>query len=257
MKQESNDPKPHWEKVTIEGKHYLTAEIPEQHSSRGASWMRKIDAKGFQILLTQGLAKDFHRKYSDRDETFKLLDYLRTVFPAVASRKTVEVSSSILAVLASAGIKIVPESPGKHSVSEGTAEFIENIEIIKSLVGSSEFMGAVPIAGAFVLQIFRRMYESIALRAFGKLDLTAEQVLWVIGTILRDVGRMLRKEQYSASKGRANTELLDTLRVIRTHQVKQLKPREVRKALEFAGIYVPNDEALRIFEWRAKKKGQL
>jgi hypothetical protein len=40
-------------------------------------------------------------------------------------------------------------------------------------------------------------------------------------------------------------------------QVEKLKPTEVRNALEFAGIHVPDGEALRIFEWRAKKKGQL
>jgi hypothetical protein len=257
VKQKSNDPKPHWEKVRIDGKNYLRAEIPEQHSSRSASWMKKIDAEGFQILLTRGLAKDFHTKHRNRDDTFKLLDYLGSVFPAAASKKTIEVSSSILAILASAGIEVGPQYAGKQTVSEGTAEFIENVEGIKALIGSSEFMGAVPIAGAFVLLIFRRMYESIARGAFGKVDLTPEQMQWTLGTVLRDFGRMLRKEPVASSKGRANTELLEMLRVIRTHQVEKLKPKEVKKALEFAGTHVPNDEALRIFEWRAKKKGQL
>ncbi len=219
--------------------------------------MKKIDSEGFQILVTQGLAKDFDAKYGDRDETHKLLDYLGSVFPAVASKKTIEVSSSILAVLASAGIKDVPKSAGKQSVSEGTAEFIENVEIVKALINSSEFMGAVPVAGAFVLLILGRMYESIANNTFGKLDLTVEQMQWTIGTVLRDIGRLLRKEPIPASKGRANTELLETLRSIRKHQIKKLKPNEVTEALEFAGIHVANDEALRIFEWRAKKKGQL
>jgi hypothetical protein len=100
-------------------------------------------------------------------------------------------------------------------VNEQTAKFLENVEIVKALADSSEFMGAVPIAGSFVLLILRGMYESIALRAFGKLDLTAENVQWTLGTVLRDLGRMLRKERVGMSKGRANTELLETLRIIR------------------------------------------
>jgi hypothetical protein len=73
-----------------------------------------------------------------------------------------------------------------------TAKFLENVEIVKALADSSEFMGAVPIAGGSVLLILRGMYESIALRGFGKLDLTAENVQWTLGTVLRDLGRMLR-----------------------------------------------------------------
>lgn len=142
-------------------------------------------------------------------------------------------------------------------MDEQTAKFVENIEMIKALLDCPEFISKLPIGGGFVLLILRGMYESTALKSFGKLDLTAEEVQWTLGTVLRDLGRTLRKERPSTLKGRANAELLEILRTIRTHQVKKLKPKELRAALEFAGVHVPNDEALRLFEWRAKKKGQL
>ena len=115
----------------------------------------------------------------------------------------------------------------------------------------------IPIAGGFLLTILEQMYIGVAQQTFGKLELTSDQMLWTFGTVLRDLGRELRRERAKLPKGRANTELLELLRVIRSHQKNKLKTREVRQVLEYAGVHVPADEALRIFEWRAKKKGQL
>jgi hypothetical protein len=74
------------------------------------------------------------------------------------------------------------------------------------------------------------------------------------------LGKTLKERKpipISVGKGRANVELLELIRQIRTHQVKKLKPSELKQALEYAGYHISDEEALRLFEWRAKKKGQL
>src|SRR5438132_485357 len=58
-------------------------------------------------------------------------------------------------------------------------------------------------------------------------------------------------------KGGINTELVDLIRTIRKHQLKRLKTREVLEILTYVGIHVPDEEGLRVFEWRARKKGLL
>ena len=85
-------------------------------------------------------------------------------------------------------------------------------------------------------------------------------ILWTAGATLEWLGKMLKERKpipINVGKGRANVELLELIRNIRTHQVKKLKPTELRQALEYAGYHVSDEEALRLFEWRAKKKGKL
>src|SRR6266404_4374223 len=101
-------------------------------------------------------------------------------------------------------------------------------------------------------------YSEIALHKFGTRELNVDQGFWTAGATLEWFGKMLKERKpipISVGKGRANVELLELIRQIRTHQVKKLKPTELREALEYAGYHVSDEEALRLFEWRAKKKG--
>ncbi len=91
-------------------------------------------------------------------------------------------------------------------------------------------------------------------------ELTGNQMSWAVGATLEWLGKMLKAGKpipiYS-DKGRAGVERLELIRTIRAHQKRKLTPKEMRQVLEYAGYHVSDAEALRLFEWRAKKKGQL
>ena len=142
-------------------------------------------------------------------------------------------------------------------MDEINARFIDNVALLNAIVDSPRGKQAFTIGTSFLLLILRNQYDSVARRKFGTRKLTDEEIAWTIGTVLRDLGRSLRNELVEPPKGRANAELLELLKLVRDHQIKKLKPGEFKQILQYAGVRVPEGDALRIFEWRAKKKGQL
>lgn len=142
-------------------------------------------------------------------------------------------------------------------MDETNARFIDNVALLNAIVDSPKGKQAFTIGTSFLLLTLRNQYDAVARRKFGTRKLTDEEIAWTIGTVLRDLGRSLRNELVEPPKGRANAELLELLKLIRDHQIKKLKPGEFKQILQYAGVRVPEGDALRIFEWRAKKKGQL
>jgi hypothetical protein len=150
--------------------------------------------------------------------------------------------------------------PGERRLPENTARLFENVQMVDELLQQPEFIKRLPVALGFALMFAQNVYSGIALQKFGTKNLNADQMAWTAGATLEWFAKLLKKEKpvdLGVGKGRADVERLQLIRKIREHQKEKLKPKELKQALEYAGYFVSDEEALRLFEWRAKKKGQL
>lgn len=225
-------------------------------------WADKIDKEGLDYLSGLRLAKQVANKVDDPDKARKIITKaLPKLFPGFAQGRTTVITAELLEKVKQTGMPPFKGlQPGEHKLPENTARLFENFEMIDNLINEPEFMKTLPMVGAFGLTFLQDVYSRIGLHKYGTRDLTVDQGFWTAGATLEWLGKMLQERKavplYS-DKGRANVELLELIRTIRGHQTKKLTPREMRQALEYAGYYVSDEEALRLFEWRAKKKGQL
>jgi hypothetical protein len=224
------------------------------------AWTKKLDKECLQFLAGVRYAKWADKAIKDPKEARKFVtDVLPKLFPGFAQGRKMVITSELLQSLEAAGMPMGENfKPGEHKLPENTARIFENLEMIQELFNEAEFRKISPIIAAFGLMFVQDVYSGIAIHKFGTRDLSVDQMFWTAGATLEWFGRMLRERKPpDLGKGRANVELLELIRTIRAHQAKKLTPTELRQALEYAGYHVSDEEALRLFEWRAKKKGQL
>jgi len=137
------------------------------------------------------------------------------------------------------------------------------IDIAKFISGILEEGGPQAREGiSFVLAVAIHScwgaFLDVRKRHFGNAKLTQPQSLWVFGTALSNVGSLLRTgDPTPTTKGRANPELIDLIREIRKHEQKRLSYRELKEAINYAGLHCPDEESLRLFVYRAQKRGWL
>jgi hypothetical protein len=230
---------------------------------QASTWRKKLDIKGLQFLAGIKCAKWAGKEFQNDPESARsfITKVLPKLFPGFAQGRSVVITSELLKQLKAIGMSMDETlQPGEHKLPENTARLFENFQMFQELTNEPELRKAFPVVAAFGLMFAQDIYSEIALHKFGTRELNFEQGIWTAGATLEWFGKMLKERKpipISVGKGRANTELLELIRNVRAHQVKKLKPTELRQALEYAGYHVSDEEALRLFEWRAKKKGQL
>ena len=226
-----------------------------------STWTKKIDKAGLQFLAGIRYAKWAGKEFQDPEQVEGFITkVLPKLFPGFAQGRSVVITAELLEQLKAIGMPMGEALPGEHKLPENLARLVENFQMFQELISDPELRKALPVVAAFALMVAQDAYSEIALHKFGTRELNVDQGFWTAGATLEWFGKMLKERKpipISVGKGRANVELLELIRQIRTHQVKKLKPTELREALEYAGYHVSDEEALRLFEWRAKKKGQL
>jgi len=224
--------------------------------------MTKLDHEGMEYLAGLRLAKRAAKEIKDPKKVQDLItNALPRVFPGFAKKRKTIITADLLEKMRQTGMPAFSTlSPGEHDLPPNMARLLENFEMVHSLVNEPEFIKVLPFSAAFGLMFLQDIYSEIALHRFGTTELNLDQMFWAAGATLEWVGKMLKERKpiplYS-DKGRANVELLELIRTIRAHQKAKLTPKEMRQALAFGGYHISDEEALRLFEWRAKKKGQL
>jgi hypothetical protein len=227
-----------------------------------ATWTQKLDKEGLQFLAGVRYAKWAGREIDEPEKarTF-VTEVLPKLFPGFAQGRSFTVAPELLEQLRAVGMPMGETlTPGEHQLPENTARLFENLQIIQEILREPQFLKVFPFVTAFGLMFVQDIYSEIGLHKFGTRELNLDQGIWTAGATLEWFGKMLKERKpvpLIEGKGRANVELLELIRTIRKHQVKKLKPKELRQALEYAGYHVSDEEALRLFEWRAKKRGQL
>jgi len=225
------------------------------------TWATKIDKEGLQFLTGVRYARRAVKLgKDDPNEVRKFVtEVLPQICPGFAQGRKIVITNEMLERLKEAGMSMSEKlKPGEHKLPENTARLFENIQMMQGISNDPQFPKAFPLVAAFGLMIAQEVYSGIALHQFGTTDLNGDQMIWTTGATLESFGRMLKERKpLDLGKGRVNVELLGLIRTIREHQTKKLRPKELRQALEYAGYHVSNEESLRLFEWRAKEKGQL
>jgi len=225
-------------------------------------WISKIDKKGFEYLTATRLAKRAAKEIADPEKAQHfIMEALPRVFPGFRQTRSVTIKPETLEKMAEVGLHWENIQPGEHNLPPNFARIFENYDLILGAINSPELQKAFPMAAAFGLMFLQDIFSDIALHKFGTTDdLSIDQILWASGATLEWIAKMLKDRKaipLYQEKGRANVERLELIRTIRAHQTKKLTPKEMKQALEYAGYHVSDEEALRLFEWRAKKKGQL
>ena len=106
--------------------------------------------------------------------------------------------------------------------------------------------------------IFGGMFEGVSRSNFGDAGpKTTNDWMWTVGTVFESLGQTMKTGKAPDLKGRVNVELIGVIKLVRQHQTAKLTYRELQEALEYAGVFVQDEETLRLFEWRARKKGWI
>lgn len=226
-----------------------------------STWTKKLNKDGLQFLTGIRYAKLAGKEFKDPEKVRSLVtNVLPKLFPGFAQGRSVVITIELLEQLKAIGMPMGDVLPGEHKLPENLARLVENFQMFQELINEAELRKALPGVAAFALMVAQDVYSDIALHKFGTRELNADQGFWTAGATLEWFGKMLKERKpvpITVGKGRENVELLELIRQIRAHQVEKLKPTELKQALEYAGYHVSDEEALRLFEWRAKKKGQL
>lgn len=117
---------------------------------------------------------------------------------------------------------------------------------------------AAGFIAAFAVGILGAIYNDISTRYFGDAGpKETKDLIWVVGTTLEVLGKSLRTGEVQGVKGRINVELVQLIAVIQEHEIAKLSYKELLDALNYAGQQVADEEALRVFVFRARKKGWI
>ena len=117
---------------------------------------------------------------------------------------------------------------------------------------------ALAILPAILIHGLWGSYQDVRKRHFANASLTDRLFFWVLGTAIQNIGAPFKTGNLNpTTKGQINAKLLETIRKSREHQKTRLTYRELKDVLQYAQIYVPSEEQLRLFVHRAKRKKWL
>jgi hypothetical protein len=228
-------------------------------------WRQKLNEDGIAFLEGYRQIRLLLRQQGTTPIVSQVIDAIIANYPSVAKTHTVEVTSELLDYVASipeAAPLVVGVRPGKKRLAYNAGRFVE---IFQALVLGLEREPATRFAVASIAAMLGTLawggFENEKSQRFGNAALTGEQMTEVVGAVLERAGRAIRRHgkaaKQDAPKGRVNVELIELIQRIRRSQRQKLTTNELLQALEYAGIHMPDVESLRVFEWRARKRGWI
>jgi hypothetical protein len=147
---------------------------------------------------------------------------------------------------------------GNKSMSPPTAQFIDIMQTVTLALEDPQIRIGAGAGIALMWVVTSNMYRAISKMRYGDAGpQKSDEMIWILGTGLEFVGKALKSGKPPHLKGKVNVEQVELIRVLREHERAHLTYPELRDALEYAGMHVSDADALRLFEWRAKKRGWL
>jgi hypothetical protein len=148
--------------------------------------------------------------------------------------------------------------PGKQELPPNIVRYLEYLQTATALLEDAELRKTLLSGIALACLLLGNIYRGARRFHFGDAELDDKQTMWAIGETLCQLGKGLQGDGVpDPGKGHLNLELIEAIKKVRMHQKKRLTGREMLGALKYAGIHVSNEETLRVFEWRSRKKGLL
>jgi len=241
----------------------MSVTLDERQVKRKINWRNKLDAWGLEFLEGYRKSTAARGTIADPAKWHEKLSEIAAQHPQIRVVKTVEVLPQFLDHLlqneelanclaklqASAGAKVLP-SPA--------ARFVDVTQSVTLALDDPQMRIVAGAVAGFATFIFGSIYEDISTMNFGDAGPTKpEDLMWTVGATLEFLAKILKSGKPPHMKGKVNVELLKVIRTIRAHAKVPLTYGELYDALAYAGVHVADEEALRLFVWRAKKRGWL
>jgi hypothetical protein len=154
-------------------------------------------------------------------------------------------------------LSVLNPSAGTKTTSPAVATFINVAQQVTLALDQPELRVFAGFAAGFIAVMFGNLYSEISKMYFGDAGPKPDDLMWTVGTTLEVMGKSFKTGKPPDMKGKINIELLKLIKTLRKHEKVKLTYRELREAIAHAGIHVEDEDALRQFIFRAKKKGWL
>jgi hypothetical protein len=229
---------------------------------RRGDWREKLDPEGVSCLEGFRKTAEVRATVKDSSQWRAKLDAIRAQHPELRVLAKVDVVPEFLKlVLANEDlanlVSSFEQTPGTKVMPRPAARFVEVTQLVTLALEDPQMRVAAGFISGFAALILGNIYRDVSRGYFGDAGpQKPEDWMWTLGTVLEILGQGL-KGKSPRLKGKINLELIELIKIIRTHQKERLTYRELRAALEYAGVHPPDEEALRLFEWRAHKKGWI
>ena len=226
------------------------------------SWRDKLDDWALELIEGYRKASALRGKLDSNALQQKIAE-ISAEHPQLRSLGNVDVLPEFLDLLRNSEsmaslISQWDPTPGSKTMGAPAARFVEVMQTVTQALEDPEMRIAAGLVAAFAALLLGNTFEGISKSYFGDAGpKEAKDFLWVIGKMLELWGKTLRTGKVPNIKGRVNVELIELIKELRQHQKARLTYRELHQALEYAGVHVQDEETLRVFEFRARKKGWI
>lgn len=221
-------------------------------------WREKLDTAGLEFLEGLRLSKRLYNEFGDTPETREAVKFLAQHLPGFGGKSEFEFTPELLTQLKADPIATKFDEPGKQELPPNIAKYLEYLQTATALLEDADLRKTLPSGIALACLLLGNILRGVRRFHFGDAELNGKQLAWAVGETLCQLGKSFQEDGLPDSgKGHLNLELIETIKKIRIHQKKKLTGREMLSALKYAGIHVSNEETLRVFEWRCRKKGLL
>ena len=154
-------------------------------------------------------------------------------------------------------LSVLNPSPGTKTMNAPVARFVNIAQIVTLALDDPQMRVLAGFGVGFIGLMFGSFYSEISKMYFGDAGPNSDDLMWTVGKTLEVMGKAFRTGKAPDMKGKVNVELLKLIKVLRKHEKVKLTYRELREAIAYAGVHMEDEDALRQFIFRAKKKGWL
>jgi hypothetical protein len=229
---------------------------------RKSNWREKLDDSTLELLEGVRKASEIRNKITDPVALHAKLEQIAVEHPQIRALKQIAVLPEFLERLLKSDltaqfVQSFQPTAGSKTMPERVAQFVEVMQLVTLAMEDPEMRIAAGALAGITTLILGAIYEDVSKSHFGDAGSTKEgKELWTLGKTLEILGKTLQTGKPPDIKGRVNVELIELIKLLRKYQKVKLTYRELREALEYAGVHI-DEESLRVFEFRARKRGWI
>ena len=229
---------------------------------RKDDWRNKLDPWALEFMEGYRKASAERGSMGDPAKWHEKMEEIAAKHPQIRELGKVEVLPEFVDRLLqneelAKHLSVFNPSPGTKTMNAPVARFVNIAQIVTLALDDPQMRVLAGFGVGFIGLMFGSFYSGISKMYFGDAGPNSDELMWTVGKTLEVMGKTFRTGKAPDMKGKVNVELLDLIKKLRKHEKVRLTYRELREAIAYAGVYVEDEDALRQFIFRAKKKGWL
>ena len=229
---------------------------------RKDDWRNKLDPWALEFMEGYRKASAERGSMGDPAKWHEKMEEIAAKHPQIRELGKVEVLPEFVDRLLqneelAKHLSVFNPSPGTKTMNAPVARFVNIAQIVTLALDDPQMRVLAGFGVGFIGLMFGSFYSGISKMYFGDAGPNSDELMWTVGKTLEVMGKTFRTGKAPDMKGKVNVELLDLIKKLRKHEKVRLTYRELREAIAYAGVHVEDEDALRQFIFRAKKKGWL